>query len=136
MKNQYFGDNKDLFTYDLIMQIMQGGLVENFAFIPMLTSNDGTGHGKKSDRARARVGTKNKELVSFLDGCLRRVGQVDLNEEVYKSEVPPQAEPLAPQPGEAEVPPESQLPARRSAWSRRRRVWGCWCGPWAAAASA
>jgi sec-independent protein translocase protein TatA len=50
------------------------------------------------------------ELKSSIETDLK----VDLNEEVYKSEVPPQAEPPAPQPGEAEVPPESQLPARES----------------------
>lgn len=70
MKNQYFGDNKDLFTYDLIMKIMQAGLVENFTFIPMLTAGDGTGHGQQCNRAKAKAGTKNKELVNFLDECL------------------------------------------------------------------
>ena len=67
MKNQYFGDNRDLFTYDLIMRIMQTGLVNHFTFIPMLTEPDGTGHGGKTDRSIARAGTENKELVSFLD---------------------------------------------------------------------
>jgi hypothetical protein len=71
MKNQYFGDNKDLFTYDLIYQIMQAGLVNHFTFIPMLTSNDDTENGGKYNRDKAKVGTKNKELMSFLDGCIR-----------------------------------------------------------------
>ena len=71
MKNQYFGDNKDLFTYDLIYQIMRAGLVNHFTFIPMLTANDGNGHGAKYHRHKARVGTENKELMSFLDRCVR-----------------------------------------------------------------
>ena len=70
MKNQYFGDNKDLFTYDLILQVMQAGLVEHFTFIPMLTGNDNTGHGGKYRRHKAKVGTKNRELVDFLDRCI------------------------------------------------------------------
>ena len=70
MKNQYFGDNKDLFTYDLIMHIMRAGLAENLAFIPMLTSNDGTGHGGKFNRNKARAGAKNRELATFLDECI------------------------------------------------------------------
>ncbi len=70
MKNQYFGDNKDLFTYDLVLQILQAGLVEHFTFIPMLTSNDGTGHGEKCNRDKARAGIQNKELASFLDECV------------------------------------------------------------------
>ena len=71
MKNQYFGDNKDLFTYDLIWQILQAGLVEHFTFIPMLTRNDDKGHGEKYHRDKAKVGKKNKELVGFLDKCIR-----------------------------------------------------------------
>ena len=70
MKNQYFGDNKDLFTYDLVLHIIQAGLVEHFTFIPMLTSNDNTRHGSKYRRDKAKAGRENKELVSFLDECV------------------------------------------------------------------
>ena len=72
MKSQYFGDNKDLFTYDLILQIMQAGLVDHFTFIPMLTSNDGTKHGEKYSRDKAKAGAQNKELMIFLDECIRQ----------------------------------------------------------------
>ncbi|MDP6632952.1 MAG: hypothetical protein QGI51_05565 [Dehalococcoidales bacterium] len=72
MKDQYFGDNKDLFTYDLIYRVMQTGLVGQFTFIPMLTPPDNTGQGGKTDRNRARVGAHNKELVSFLDDSIRQ----------------------------------------------------------------
>ncbi len=71
MKNQYFGDNKDLFTYDLILQIMQPGLVNHFTFIPMLTPNDDKQHGQKWHREKAKAGTENQELMRFLDGCVR-----------------------------------------------------------------
>jgi len=67
MKNQYFGDNRDLFKYDLIIQIIQAGLVNRFMFIPMLTENDDTGHGEKRDRKKAKAGTENEKLVNFLD---------------------------------------------------------------------
>jgi TatA/E family protein of Tat protein translocase len=50
------------------------------------------------------------ELKSSIETDLK----VDLNEEVYQSEVPPQAEPPVPLPGEPEVPPESQLPTREA----------------------
>lgn len=72
MKNQYFGDNKDLFTYDLIYRIMQTGMVGRFTFIPMLTPPDNTGHGGKTDRNHARVGTHNEELIRFLDDSIRQ----------------------------------------------------------------
>ncbi len=71
MKNQYFGDNRDLFNYDLVMQIMRAGLVDHFTFIPMLTKPDNTKHGGKTDRTKAKAGTKNKELMNFLDKCVR-----------------------------------------------------------------
>lgn len=71
MKNQFFGDNKDLFTYDLIYHIMQSGLVNHFTFIPMLTGNNKKGHGAKYNRGKVKVGTRNKELMSFLDRCVR-----------------------------------------------------------------
>lgn len=71
MKNQYFGDNKDLFTYDLIYHIMLNGLTSHFTFIPMLTGNGVNQHGAKYNRDKARAGTRNKELVSFLDSRVK-----------------------------------------------------------------
>ena len=79
MKNQYFGDNKDLFKYDLIFRVMQAGLVERFTFIPMLTEPDDTRHGRETDRRRAKVGTENQDLVSFLDECVK-TGRRDIEQ--------------------------------------------------------
>lgn len=48
MKNQYFGDNRDLFKYDLVHKIINAryaGLPKRFTFIPMLTENDNTKQG-------------------------------------------------------------------------------------------
>jgi hypothetical protein len=70
MKNQYFGDNRDLFKYDLILQVIQGGLINHFTYIPMLTGNDGTAQGGETNRDKAQAGTENKELMSFLDECV------------------------------------------------------------------
>jgi len=79
MKNQYFGDNRDLFKYDLVYQIMQAHLAHHFTFIPMLTVPDGTGHGGKTDRAQAKVSTENKELMYFLDECVNK-GRRDIKQ--------------------------------------------------------
>jgi hypothetical protein len=79
VKNQYFGDNRDLFKYDLVLQIIQAGLVNHFTFIPMLTEPDGTKQGGKIDRSQAKVGTENKELMIFLDGCVRE-GKRDIEQ--------------------------------------------------------
>lgn len=78
MKNQYFGDNKDLFKYDLVLKIMIAGLVEHFTFIPMLTKPDETNQGSKNNRKHASI--SNKELMNFLDECINRrqrdIGQI------------------------------------------------------------
>ena len=67
MKNQYFGDNRDLFKYDLILRIIQAGLVNHFIYIPMLTKNDDSKQGGERDRCKARFGWKNQELCEFLN---------------------------------------------------------------------
>ncbi|MDD4860008.1 MAG: hypothetical protein PHR56_07380 [Dehalococcoidales bacterium] len=68
MKNQYFGDNRDLFKFDLAEQILKAGLVKGFTYIPMLTA-DSAAANRVYDRSKAKAGTKNKKLVSFLDKC-------------------------------------------------------------------
>ncbi len=65
MKNQYFGDNRDLFKYDLIQYIMDRDLVSSFTFIPMLTDVALT------NREYATAGTNNKPLVDFLNRCVK-----------------------------------------------------------------
>ncbi|HJH25904.1 MAG TPA: hypothetical protein C5S37_03820 [Methanophagales archaeon] len=69
MKNQYFGDIRDLFKYDLIQEILDeiNSLEKRFTFIPLLTKNDSkTRDGNKRDFDKAKAGTKNKELIEFL----------------------------------------------------------------------
>lgn len=65
MKNQYFGDNKDLFKYDLIEKIMRE--FRKFIFVPMLTRNDNRKDGNDRDRNKARAGFKNDGLVESLN---------------------------------------------------------------------
>ncbi len=68
MKNQYFGDNRDLFKYDLIFDVIQKtDSVNRFTFIPMLTKNENTKHGEDRDRDKAKAGINNKDLVGFLN---------------------------------------------------------------------
>ncbi len=72
MKNQYFGDNRDLFKYDLIFQIVKRGLVSHFIFIPMLTpdvSGDKTTkrEGEQRNRCKSKAGRENNNLRIFLD---------------------------------------------------------------------
>lgn len=72
MKNQYFGDIRDLFKYDLIQRLLKEiSSLQKFTFIPMLTKDDPKrGDGNKRDFARAkkdgRPGTNNEGLIGFL----------------------------------------------------------------------
>ena len=72
MKNQYFGDNRDLFKYDLVLQIIKEGLAKHFTFIPMLTpdvpsSKNAKREGEQRNRSRAKAGRENRDLRKFLD---------------------------------------------------------------------
>jgi len=73
MKNQYFGDIRDLFKYDLIQRILTGiHSLQRFTFIPMLTKYDPKrrdGNKRDFDRAKkdSRPGTNNKKLIDFLE---------------------------------------------------------------------
>ena len=66
MKNQYFGDIRDLFKYDLIQNIVgQSELLERCIWVPMLTDNDVGRDGER--RSRPKAGEHNQELKAFLD---------------------------------------------------------------------
>jgi len=72
MKNLYFGDNRDLFKYDLVLRIIKERLVNHFTFIPMLTPAKLTSintkrEGEQRDRSKAKAGCKNRDLVEFLN---------------------------------------------------------------------
>ena len=70
MKNQYFGDVRDLFKYDLIEFFLKERSLSEFAFIAMRTENTNKKEGNKRDFLLAakncRPGTKNEKLMEFL----------------------------------------------------------------------
>ncbi|HNW38036.1 MAG TPA: hypothetical protein PKJ75_04205, partial [Methanosarcina vacuolata] len=72
MKNQFFGDLRDLFKYDLILNILEkNDSLQHLTFIPMLNKKDSSNEGNKRDFQNAIIhnlpGTHNKELVEFLE---------------------------------------------------------------------
>lgn len=84
MKNQFFGDNRDLFKYDLVYRIMEAGLVNHFTYIPMLTK----GQGDACDRKEENLGNKNDPLREFLDECIRKyVRNINQLEEFFKDKI-------------------------------------------------
>lgn len=69
MKHQYFGDTRDLFKYDLIETLVFcHPSLERVFLIPMLTPDDGSGHGARVAYSRARAGNQNTGLADFLSG--------------------------------------------------------------------
>jgi hypothetical protein len=48
VKNQYFGDRRDLFKYDLLLDLVEAHGAGRLTFIPMLTPPDNSGQGRLS----------------------------------------------------------------------------------------
>lgn len=91
MKNQYFGDIRDLFKYDLITEIMHGiNSLKCFMFIPMLTKPDGKNDGNRRDFEKAKAGTNNLCLKKFLktygEDCDRELRDFKKIKQYFKSE--------------------------------------------------
>jgi len=74
MDGRYFGDTRDLFTFDLVRHIMKSlPELAGFTFVPMLTGTETAGHGKKDaqkdlDKAYrfGKAGSQNSELREHL----------------------------------------------------------------------
>jgi hypothetical protein len=71
MKNQYFGDTRDLFKYDLVLEILlKNSFTDTFTFIPMLTKNEPSRYGARTDYGKATAGFRRRELKNFLEECV------------------------------------------------------------------
>lgn len=71
MKNQYFGDDRDLFKYDLAETLIRNvPSIRRFTFVPLLTPDDDSGHGDVVARNQSAPGSDNPRLVDVLDSCL------------------------------------------------------------------
>ena len=79
MKNQYFGDTRDLFKYDLALHILEATGLRCFTFVPMLTHDDGSADGVHMDLSKGHAGTRNRPLREFLEACTRE-GNRDIRE--------------------------------------------------------
>jgi hypothetical protein len=81
VKNQHFGDNRDLLKFDLVDQIFRAGLVDRFTYIPMLTEDVVEKEEAHVCRHEAACGVSNAELVDFLDKCIvnskRNINQLE-----------------------------------------------------------
>jgi hypothetical protein len=81
VKNQNFGDNRDLLKFDLVCQIAKTGMVDQFTYIPMLTENEERKEEPQFCRHEATGGGGNVELTEFLDRCIinekRDIGQLE-----------------------------------------------------------
>lgn len=65
MKNQYFGDIRDLFKFDLYDSLVSNVPFHHLFYLPMLTPNDSTLHGEHRNYEMAPAGTRNNDLITF-----------------------------------------------------------------------
>ncbi len=76
MKNQYFGDIRDLFKYDLALEIATATEgVGRLFYIPMLTADGPRRDGSRIDYERAKAGYRNTELRDYLSACVEEGGR-------------------------------------------------------------
>lgn len=64
MKNQYFGDKRDLFKFDLLLDIMVSGRFRQLTYVPMLTPP--VSMSKEGNQLRRSAGPFNSEVFNFL----------------------------------------------------------------------
>ncbi len=67
MKNQYFGDRRDFFKYDLLLDLVEGHGSRKLTFIPMLTPNDGSAEGTLT---HYDCGERRQSLCEFLQAAV------------------------------------------------------------------
>jgi hypothetical protein len=81
MKNQLFGENRDLLKFDLVQHVLQSKLVDQFLYVPMLTPDDPDYKAENICRHESSGGAANEALLNFLDFCVinekRQVGQLE-----------------------------------------------------------
>lgn len=72
MKNQYFGNGRDLFKYDLLLDILAGvpALGRRLTYVPMLTPNDASGEGAHRPEG---TGRRRAHLAAFLTAGIRNI---------------------------------------------------------------
>ena len=72
MKNQYFGNGRDLFKYDLLLDILAGvpALARRLTYVPMLTPDDASGEGAHRPQ---RIGRRRAHLAAFLASGIRDI---------------------------------------------------------------
>jgi hypothetical protein len=70
MKNQFFGENRDLLKFDLVQHVLQSKLVDQFLYVPMLTPDDPDYKAENICRHESSGGAANEALLNFLDFCV------------------------------------------------------------------
>lgn len=76
VKHQYFGDSRDLFKYDLLLDLAEAHGARRLTLIPMLTPPDTSGHGRLTP---ARGGSRNPAIYDFLRQAVAS-GQRDIRQ--------------------------------------------------------
>ncbi len=68
MKNQFFGDRRDFFKYDLLLEMLENlEFIRQLTFIPLLTPDDSASGGEQT---KYECGGRRPEVYHFLKKCL------------------------------------------------------------------
>lgn len=70
MKNQYFGDTRDLLKYDLALELLLRCNLSRLTFIPMLTRDEPNTHGSRTDYGKT-IGRNTKSCIEKIPGKMR-----------------------------------------------------------------
>ena len=82
MKNQYFGDKRDLFKFDLVLHVMESVVgLNKFTYIPMLTPDDDRAGGRLTNYPR---GYCRKGLFDFLQESVEGNRNIQRLREFFK----------------------------------------------------
>jgi GxxExxY protein len=83
MKNQFFGDKRDLFKFHLALHIMESiPQLKTFTYVPMLTPNNESGHGSLTDYPRPPC---HADLHQFLQQAVQGDRNIQSLREFFKN---------------------------------------------------
>ncbi len=70
MKHQYFGDHRDLFMFDLVLEVLSKTGLRQLTYIPMLTRDNDSEYVLRTEAEQVVAGRDNTVLREYLHTCL------------------------------------------------------------------
>lgn len=70
MKHQYFGDHRDLFMFDLVLEVLSKTGLRQLTYVPMLTRDNDSEYVLRTEAEDVIAGRDNTVLREYLHICL------------------------------------------------------------------